>query len=377
MSIPAHVHRDTHGKNIDGIRIDGYESFFGYNFGYNYYSVYSSYGSFLNVNNSSNPLHYLMYTTAQMADHFGSNGPYEGDGNDIIGGNPLPEEISYLNSVNISSFGNPVGLTNPLTENDKLNIRSKMIPQAIRATAGLLYWFATLTGLTTAPLLPITSAALSGDITLYQGMTGWWGVEISNGIEPFTYQWEIYYLNGANLAASRIISPNVVGSGQWVPVGTNSPTFSRPFTGSDLRSFKLRCTVRDGNNTSKVSNEFNVSVVNSPPPQLGIVASESKGIKNLNEDVEESLPSKYSLNQNYPNPFNPITKISYSLPEANFVSLRIFDMLGREVISLVNEMKQAGTYEAEFDASQLSSGTYIYKLTAGNFQSVKKMILTK
>ncbi|MCL6099579.1 MAG: T9SS type A sorting domain-containing protein [Bacteroidetes bacterium] len=89
------------------------------------------------------------------------------------------------------------------------------------------------------------------------------------------------------------------------------------------------------------------------------------------------IPDEFKLYQNYPNPFNPTTKISYSLPEANFVTLKIYDMLGREVSTLVNEMKPSGTFEAEFDASKLSSGTYVYKLTAGSYQSVKKMILTK
>ena len=78
-----------------------------------------------------------------------------------------------------------------------------------------------------------------------------------------------------------------------------------------------------------------------------------------------------------PNPFNPTTKISYSLPEANFVTLKVYDMLGREVSTLVNETKPAGTFEVEFDASKLSSGTYVYKLNAGGYQTVKKMTLTK
>ena len=380
MSIPAHVHRDTHGKNIDGIRIDSYESFFGYDFEFNYYSIYNNYGGFLNANNSSNPLHYLMYTTAQMADHFGTNGPYEGDGNDIIGGNPLPEEISYLNVMNVSSFGNPVALTNPLSNSEILNIRSKMIPQAIRATAGLLYWFATQVGLATASLVPITSVALCGNKSLYQGMTGWWGVEVSDGIEPFTYQWEIYYFNNSNLLATRTITPNLVVSGQWVTVGTNSPTFNKSFTTGDLRSFKLRCTVKDGNNTTKVSNEFNVSVVNTPPPQSGMVAVNNEEIKAVKAIVDESLPADYDLQQNYPNPFNPTTKIIYSLPQASFTTLKIYDMLGREVACLVNELKSAGTHEVEFNASSvggLSSGMYVYKINAGSFQSVKKMILAK
>lgn len=147
MSVPAHVHRDAHGNSIDGIRQDSYETYFGYNYGYNSKSVHSTIGNMLNPYVSSNPLHYLMYTTAQMADHFGTNGPYEGDGNNDLGGNPLSEEISFLNSMNIASFGNPYGLTNPASNEEIINIRSKMIPQAIRAVAGLLYWFANEAGL--------------------------------------------------------------------------------------------------------------------------------------------------------------------------------------------------------------------------------------
>ncbi len=120
-------------------------------------------------------------------------------------------------------------------------------------------------------------------------------------------------------------------------------------------------------------------IVNTPPPQASIVANNNgnKAMLLKKNYVEESVPGSYSLNQNYPNPFNPSTKISYSLPEANFVTLKIYDILGREVSTLVNEMKPAGTFEAEFDASKLSSGTYVCKLTAGNYQSVKKMVLTK
>lgn len=129
----------------------------------------------------------------------------------------------------------------------------------------------------------------------------------------------------------------------------------------------------------KVSNEFYVDVVNTPPPQASMVADNntSNTMKLEKENVEVQAPNSYLLNQNYPNPFNPTTKISYSLPEANFVTLKVYDMLGREVSTLVNEMKPAGTFEAEFDASRLSSGTYVYKLTAGSHQTVKKMILTK
>jgi hypothetical protein len=81
--------------------------------------------------------------------------------------------------------------------------------------------------------------------------------------------------------------------------------------------------------------------------------------------------------QNYPNPFNPSTTISWQLPVDAFVSLKVYDVLGNEVASLVNEEKPAGIYEVEFDASTLSSGTYFYRLEAGSFVQTRKMILLK
>ena len=92
---------------------------------------------------------------------------------------------------------------------------------------------------------------------------------------------------------------------------------------------------------------------------------------------ELEIPNIYALGQNYPNPFNPNTTINYQLPQDGFVTLKVYDILGNEVKSLVSEQKSAGTYEVNFDASSLSSGVYIYKIQAGNFVSSKKMILLK
>jgi len=94
------------------------------------------------------------------------------------------------------------------------------------------------------------------------------------------------------------------------------------------------------------------------------------------EDIK-SLPTDFSLEQNYPNPFNPSTTIRYSIPIDNFVTLKVYNLLGQEVAALVNENKVAGNYNITFDASNLSSGVYLYKLDAGQFSSVKKLTLLK
>ena len=89
------------------------------------------------------------------------------------------------------------------------------------------------------------------------------------------------------------------------------------------------------------------------------------------------VATQYSLTQNYPNPFNPVTKINFSLPTNGLVTLKVYDNLGREVRTLVNEMRNAGEYNVSFDASELPSGIYFYKLTSGNFVDTKKMLLVK
>jgi hypothetical protein len=88
-------------------------------------------------------------------------------------------------------------------------------------------------------------------------------------------------------------------------------------------------------------------------------------------------PDNYALSQNYPNPFNPVTKINFSLKKTGFTSLKIYNLLGQEVVTLVNEIIPAGNYSIDFNGSNFSSGTYFYKIQSGEFADTKKMILVK
>ncbi|HLT24918.1 MAG TPA: T9SS type A sorting domain-containing protein, partial [Ignavibacteria bacterium] len=88
-------------------------------------------------------------------------------------------------------------------------------------------------------------------------------------------------------------------------------------------------------------------------------------------------PREFALNQNYPNPFNPTTNIQYDIPNDVFVSIKVYDMLGREVAELVNEVKNAGRYIVGFNGSKLSSGIYYYKIKAGSFEQTRRMVLIK
>lgn len=97
------------------------------------------------------------------------------------------------------------------------------------------------------------------------------------------------------------------------------------------------------------------------------------------KQVEVTLETvaNFDLAQNFPNPFNPATEISFNLPSSNFVSLKIYDMLGREVATLLSEEMSAGVHQVKFDGSKLSSGNYIYQISAGSFTAVKRMVLLK
>ena len=95
------------------------------------------------------------------------------------------------------------------------------------------------------------------------------------------------------------------------------------------------------------------------------------------DDNQKEIPTTFSLSQNYPNPFNPGTVIEYGIPTAAPVELKVFDLLGRELCVLVNKKQQAGTYQIQFDGQNLPAGLYFYRLQAGEFCEIKKMVIVK
>ncbi|MGD8306108.1 MAG: T9SS type A sorting domain-containing protein [Ignavibacteria bacterium] len=100
-------------------------------------------------------------------------------------------------------------------------------------------------------------------------------------------------------------------------------------------------------------------------------------ITDVDDENPVEIPNEFQLYQNYPNPFNPQTRINFSVSELSFVSLKVFDVLGNEIAVLVNKEKRAGTYEVEFNATELTSGVYFYQLRSGTYIQTRKMILIK
>ena len=95
------------------------------------------------------------------------------------------------------------------------------------------------------------------------------------------------------------------------------------------------------------------------------------------ENEETTMPTVFKLEQNYPNPFNPSTAIKFAVPEKSNVVIKIYDILGNEIITLVNEEMDAGWYEKSFNANGISSGVYLFRMQAGNYVNTKKMLLIK
>jgi hypothetical protein len=131
---------------------------------------------------------------------------------------------------------------------------------------------------------------------------------------------------------------------------------------------------------TKSGAKVDVTAIDTTAPNSGIISTEgvtwrSTGIVGI--DKEELIPSKFYLSQNYPNPFNPSTVIKYQLPISSQVTLKVYDVLGDEVATLVDEERPAGSYEIKFNASKLSSGIYFYIINAGSFHQTRKMILMK
>ncbi len=658
MSVPAHANIDPHDNSNDpnsGLREDSYERYFGYDYYWNANNVYSQVGSIINPYLGTDPLHFLMYTTNQIANHFGSNGPHMNQPNDFFLGNPQPEELSYLNSLNLSQFGSPTSMTHPLTTEQILNVRDKMFPQAIRATAGLLYWFAIEANLIPPPppIPPIIASFTQSPNPLYRGNNGTvtcnlsqgngnlsynWsivsgntGFSISNdtletvsihysntdaisnpntiynsyennlAIEgpggamlqcsvwnsagsfianafvnlantshgcPFVYTWngqewiednnilpqsqqpdllgqdvtdyyqlftkpvledekyylaigefeeEISYLDQIKLlvidhpketfvtvndegqiiqfakpayyASAQLDSADVIKmlyeldnitveasegdtlyltfddvnttAEPWILiVGQSHPIYKDKITGKILNkeresfnSFRLRrnptynwvLAPTTGSSTLDVQiaweqaasidytdvchkhelpstvyqaqleiaehnllgdvttllytideeyielNKDEFVTLTYAAPQVDenmertfVLVSRGRYERQTNKmskptaiEDEIILPKETKLYSNYPNPFNPSTMISYSLRDEGRVSIKVYDILGSEVATLVKETKPAGTYEVEFNASQLPSGVYIYRMQAGSYTASKKMLLVK
>ncbi|MBK7631711.1 MAG: T9SS type A sorting domain-containing protein [Ignavibacteriales bacterium] len=196
-----------------------------------------------------------------------------------------------------------------------------------------------------------------------------------SGIEMLIYkssdngeQWSNILSIPGNINGARIIEISINNNGDYVAISLNKIFFSSDQGNTwNSESFPLETLTSlffSDSNTGWITGQNSLVLKNT-----------NSGITNIK--TIDNWIDNYSLSQNYPNPFNPTTKISYSIATAGIVSLKIYDILGREVSTLVNEEKSAGRYEVNFNASQLASGVYFYQIKAGSFTQTKKLMLLK
>jgi hypothetical protein len=206
---------------------------------------------------------------------------------------------------------------------------------------------------------------------------GSWG-SMENWVVPDENKWPAVY--------SRKVNSNQTFRSVFERSGTgNAPPRSIRYKSFDGNIWTQSAQVSDASNDVTGLQKPEVADIDGSTPVFAFVGGNYTNVyfdnfswtpSDINE-ISGDLPEIYSLEQNYPNPFNPSTSIQFRIPENSFVSLKIYNVLGKEVSTLMNEEKNAGTYEVNFNASALSSGVYFYKLEAGNFVQTKKMILMK
>jgi CubicO group peptidase (beta-lactamase class C family) len=198
------------------------------------------------------------------------------------------------------------------------------------------------------------------------------------------YSFRPYLKNEGSTLPINSVSMNIICNDPWVTnfTGTNV-TFPTIQPGSRVQSSNTSAIYYDSTFPGYFNFKFEIASDN----YVYWYDSLKLVVKPTLVEYDEMLPTEYKLSQNYPNPFNPTTKISYALPQNSFVELKVFNLLGQEIATLVNQEKPAGTYEVNFSAGSfgdassaaggLPSGVYIYKMKAGEYLSTKKMILLK
>ena len=186
-----------------------------------------------------------------------------------------------------------------------------------------------------------------------------WNYITNAGLNPTHVNKSVFFLN----ANTGWIGTKASGSQEVFVLYTNNggSTWSKQPLPFDVSIFSIN-----------FFDQFNGGLI----ADYGIIYHTATGGVNVT-NISGEVPESYSLGQNFPNPFNPRTKITFDLPNTDFVNIVVFDLLGREVVTLVNEELNAGSYEINWDATGYTSGVYYYKMTTGNFSETKRMVMLK
>lgn len=183
------------------------------------------------------------------------------------------------------------------------------------------------------------------------------------------------------------------GQGVGTGIGTNTSGFTAMLAGS--RGYgghfsHLRVYIWIWSSTDNINDGFSnvlsldysnndiLIYQNGKSAGFSVRCIKGAGLTNVENDYSyDNIPSDFQLSQNYPNPFNPVTEIKYSIGKASNVSIKVYDVMGREVAELINDYKPSGNYSVDFNASNLASGVYYYRMISGNYSNTKKLLLMK
>ena len=223
-----------------------------------------------------------------------------------------------------------------------------------------------------------------------------------NGIYGFAFSTDKIYGIGVSENSLPTISRSTNGSVNWSPVNTGGGAYIDYWhrmkwvygtsvcflTGETSTASIIKRSTDNGatwvaQTTPAIAELMNIDLVNSSGSVYAYAVAKDGKVIRLQQQltginpVNNNIPAEFKVHQNYPNPFNPVTKIKFALPKSGNVKLVLFDMLGREVTALVNEQLNQGEYEVNWNASSFPSGTYFYKLIAGDYTETKKMVLVK
>ncbi|MDP4195669.1 MAG: Ig-like domain-containing protein [Bacteroidota bacterium] len=259
-------------------------------------------------------------------------------------------------------------------------------PQASGSTVGII---TKSTSMTTANVYPNPLCIGSASMVINYGWdaaaTQWLIREYLNSGAPKdvrfnnTYLVQAYVFGDGNNNKFRFCLDDALGHevSQWYKVDWTG----WKLVSWDLAKDTLGTWIGDGKLDGILNLESLQFTYNPGSPAIGkYYFDDIRIVKKVTVGVEKQdgiVPDRFAMEQNYPNPFNPSTTISYQLPQSSFVTLKIYDILGKEVATLVNENQAAGKYNINFNANSLTSGIYIYKISAGSFSVSKKMMLMK
>ncbi len=228
----------------------------------------------------------------------------------------------------------------------------------------------------------LSSDLPANDVWLGSGNSEDNGVVSAGIMLPTVYSGNVITKNLFVYKANSTISGTVTLNGN--PPNMNLEIYASVTDTAFVRTW----TDYNGNYTVNVTNklfDYMIGVGQLPPGYMSHSEPAHPGQSNVNftfnltevQQDQSIIPSEFSLSQNYPNPFNPSTSITWQSPVSGWQTLKVYNLLGNEVATLVNEFRPAGYYEVTWNASNLMSGVYFYRIQAGNFTEIKKMILLK